>query len=923
MIIKNAHLLFFLLTVTAFISFTSGAVAQHVEQEKVYLHTNKPNYNLGDTLWFKAYITQGSRNLLSKISGSVYVDLINEKDSVYRSMRLPIAEGIASGDLILGDDCLAGIYRIRAYTQWMRNKSPDYFFDKSFTVSNTYVNEAKVVASTRYEKVNGKTQITTKISYTDTEGKPISGKVVRYKVISEYTTVNSKSSKTDGEGNIEILLEEDERILAKKVYVETCLRLNANNEIIKIIPLNVAHIDTDVQFFPEGGNLINGVTSRIGFKAVGINGSGVKISGKIIEEGGKELTVFSSAYAGMGSFEFKPQSGKVYKAKVVFPDQSERIIHFPAAANDSFALSVSQPADDFVAIIVKTPASLTSLSSALNLLVQSGGEQIFSSSISADQLNSEIKVKRSLFPTGIATVTLYEKMDSPLSERVFFVKKENPLKLEITSDKPSYKNRSLVQMQVAPTSIAGKLVKGSFSVAVVNEAMVPDEGDKESTILSNLLLSSDLKGYIENPNYYFNRSGAEIDSQLDNLMLTQGYRKFVLNDFYSPLPPKYTAERIGVNISGVVKTLGGKSVSGSRVTLIALNSGVMEDARTDQNGKFKIEGLMINEGVRFNIQARSPKGGNRVEVFIDQPVFPEISINKNGPDFNDRQNQIVQVQSNPLTFNVDRSRRLKEITIRAKKLERIKFTSQGPAQIPEGHADQTFVFTDPENCATLGICLQGKIHGVKFMKLEDKNVINYPHCRVMDIRTNEQLALPMDVSLDGKVVTPRNKEQNLLPMDVYVDGRKVVDTAEMADIFDGNSIDPSNIGKIEVVRTNIALINSLVGDTKHGIKSALLIVTKRHDKRDQVYTPNIAKFMPQGFSKSRAFYSPKYEVATNERYSDFRSAIYWNPELIPNEDEPMNFNFYTSDVKGNCRVTVEGIDEEGNIGRQVFRFKVE
>jgi hypothetical protein len=902
MIIKNARLLSLLITVTLFTSILHGTVAQVLQQEKVYIHTNKPNYNLGDTLWFKAYVTQGSRNVLSTLSGSVYVDLINEKDSVYRSIRLPVAAGTASGDLVFGDDCQAGIYRIRAYTHWMRNKDPDYFFDNSFTVSNTYVNEAKAVASTRYEKINGKMHINTKINYVDTEGKPISGKVVRYKVISEDNTIKNSSIKTDEAGNVEILLVNDERILAKTAYLESNLRLNANNEITKVVPLNVTHADTDVQFFPEGGNLVSGITSRIGFKAIGINGIGVKINGKIIDDEGKELIAFSSTYAGMGSFELKPQSGKVYKAQVVFPDQSERTINFPVAVNDGFVLSVSQPDEDFVAITVKNPADLTVLPQGLNLMVQSGGEQIFSSAVTTDQLNSAIKIKKSLFPAGIATATLYEKTESPLSERVFFIKKADSVKLQVTSDKPTYKKRSLVQMQLAPVSIAGKLLKGNFSVSVVNEAFVPDKGDKESAILSNLLLSSDLKGYIENPNYYFNRNGTEIDRQLDNLMLTQGYRKFTLNDFYHPLPPKYVAEGLGVNVTGIVKTLGNKPVSGSRVTLIALNSGIMEDARTDQNGRFKIEGMMINDGVRFNVQARNPKGGNRVEVSVDQPVFPEISINKNGPDFNDHQNQIARIQSDPLPFKVDRSKRLREIIIRAKRLESIKYTPQGPVQIPEGHADQTFVLTNPERCATLWLCLQAQIHGVVFTRLEDKNVFNFPHTRQLGLDTNKQM---------------------LLPMDVYVDGRKIVDTVQMADIFDGNDIDPSNIGKIEVVKTNLALINSFTRDPKKGSKPSLLIITKRHDKRDQAYTPNIAKFIPQGFSKSREFYSPKYDVKTSERNSDFRSAIYWNPTLVANKDEPLNFNFYTSDVKGNYRVTVEGVDEEGNLGRQVLRFKVE
>ena len=900
--IKNAHLLSLLTIVTLFASFTSGAVAQIDQQEKVYIHTNKPNYNLGDTLWFKAYVTQGSRNILSTLSGSVYVDLITEKDSVYRSVRLPVVEGTASGDLILGDDCQAGIYRIRAYTQWMRNKAADYFFDKSFTVSNTYLGEAKVSSSTRYEKINGKTHITTKINYLDPEGAPISGKVVRYKLISEYNTITNKSIKTDEQGDAEILLVGDEHIIAKKAYIETSLRLGTNNQITKIIPLNVEHADTDVQFFPEGGNLINGITSRIGFKAIGINGAGVKISGKIIDDAGKEVAGFSSTYAGMGSFELQPQSGKVYKALVVFPDKSERTINFPVAANNSFVLSVAQPKDDFVAVTVKTPPSGNPPASELKLLVQSGGELILSSPITADQLNTEIKIKRDLFPAGIATVTLYEKADSPLSERVFFIKKTDSIKLQITSDKPIYKNRSLVQMEVAPLNAVGKLVNGSFSVSVVSESVVPDQGDKESTILSNLLLSSDLKGYIENPNYYFSTNGSEIDRQLDNLMLTQGYRKFVLNDFYQPLPPKYAAERVGIDVTGTVKTLGNKPVAGSRVTLIALNSGIMEDARTDQNGKFKVEGMMINEGVRFNVQARSLKGGNRVEVSIDQPVLPEIGISRNGPDLNDHQSQISQIQIDPLAFKADRSTRLKEIIIRAKKLERIKYTSQGPNQIPEGHADQTFVLTNPESCPNLGICLQGKLHGVVFMQLENKNVMNFPHCKQLDLTNNIQ---------------------GLVAMDVYLDGRKIIDTVQMAAIFDGNEIDPSNIGKIEVVRTNLALINSLVKDPKKGNKSALLIITKRHDKREQVYTPNIAKFSPQGFSRSREFYSPKYEVVTNKHKSDFRSAIYWNPELSANKDESLKFNFYTSDAKGNYRMTVEGIDEDGNLGRQVFKFKVE
>ncbi|RZJ84434.1 MAG: hypothetical protein EOO20_21230, partial [Chryseobacterium sp.] len=352
--INNAQLLSLLATLLFSFIFGSITEAQVLQQEKVYIHTNKPNYNLGDTLWFKAYVTHGSRNVLSQLSGSVYVDLINGKDSISRSVRLSLSQGTASGDLILGDDLQAGIYRIRAYTQWMRNKGAEYFFDRSFTVSNMYAKEAKSVASTSYSNLDGKLYINTNINYKYSDGKPIAGKTVKYKVISEYNTVSTNSAKTDEQGNIKIPLIAHKDILGKKVYIETLLRLGSSTEILEIVPVNVAKPDTDVQFFPEGGNLIEGVRSRVGFKAVGVNGSGVQISGAILDDKGKLIVDFSGSFAGIGSFEFRPEAGRTYKAQITFPDEASRAIPLPRAFPAKLALSVSQADEKFVSIMVKS-----------------------------------------------------------------------------------------------------------------------------------------------------------------------------------------------------------------------------------------------------------------------------------------------------------------------------------------------------------------------------------------------------------------------------------------------------------------------------------------------------------------------------------------------------------------------------------------
>jgi uncharacterized protein YfaS (alpha-2-macroglobulin family) len=110
-------------------------------QEKVYLHTDKPYYIVGDTIWFKTYVTIGSKHQLSALSGAVYVELINEGDSIAQSLKLPLMAGMAKGSIVLSDTAIReGNYRLRAYTQWMRNAGPEYFYDKTFSVGNSAAN---------------------------------------------------------------------------------------------------------------------------------------------------------------------------------------------------------------------------------------------------------------------------------------------------------------------------------------------------------------------------------------------------------------------------------------------------------------------------------------------------------------------------------------------------------------------------------------------------------------------------------------------------------------------------------------------------------------------------------------------------------------------------------------------------------------
>ena len=796
-------------------------------QEKVYLHTDKPYYAVGDTIWFKAYVTMGSRHKPSTHSGILYVDLINERDSIQKTLKFQLTKGTSAGDLILADDFKEGNYRLRAYTQWMRNSDKDYFFDHTFMIGDPFVNN------------------------------------------------------TDAKSNSKIVKKETKEKVSKKAILKGELS------------------DSDVQFFPESGGLINGITSKVAFKAIGINGAGISIKGKIKDNEGKEIAGFSSLYAGMGAFDLKPESGKSYVAEIVYPDGSEKRIMLPKVSDDGYVVSINQDNKDSLSVSIKASSGVYQRAKTVALIVQSSGEIIYSSPIKMSKPITSIRLAKGSFPTGIAQFTLFNNEGQPLNERIAFVRSRDLMQLKLKTEKTSYNTKENVWIEMESKDPSGKFVAGNFSVTVINEGKVPFDETSESTILSNLLLSSDLKGYIEKPNHYFIDESEETSRALDNLMLTQGYRRFVWNNLGQDFTPVYKTEKSGIEISGRVVTLGNKPLVNAKVNLLSLNGGIMEDTRTNTDGRFKFDDLMFKDGFKFVVQAKTHDNRKNVEIVLDSAQVQGITTNKNLPEASNGTSTDIKVylensrnqdQALPKFGRLSRVQRLREVKIIAKKRESEKFAPQGMMQIPEGHADQTFFLEKPEVCANLGGCLQGRLHGVFFGKVGIVN--NYP------------LSRPDPINLSGL-------------MQIILNGRKIEDPIEIAGIFDSNEIDPMDIVKIEVVRSNLALMG-LLG------RASILIYTKKAPLRNKKYTPNIVNFSAKGFDKGREFYEPRYENGDkNNRIPDFRSTIYWSPAMKTNNDGKAYFDFYNASEPGVYKIVVEGINAAGELGRLVYRYKVE
>jgi TonB-dependent SusC/RagA subfamily outer membrane receptor len=655
----------------------------------------------------------------------------------------------------------------------------------------------------------------------------------------------------------------------------------------------------DLQFFPEGGQLVAGISSKVAFKAVGVNGLGTDVRGVIVDNTGVEVSRFSSAHLGMGSFYLDPVPGKTYKAKVSFADGATQTIDLPAANASGIALSVNN--DSIPKAMVKIEANTAYFNENkgkdYTLLIYSGGVAA-TVKLTLDSATIKLDVLKRRLHTGIATVTLFSPSGEPLCERLIFVQNYDQLSLNVTSDKNTYTKREKVNIRLNVKNRADSAAMGHFSVSVTDESKVPVDENSENTIFTSLLLTSDLKGYVEQPNYYFNTITDKTQSGLDLVMLTHGYRRFewkkLLNNEYPPIA--FQPEK-GLEISGQVKNLFGKPIARGTVTLVPAKGGQLLSAVSDGKGVFRFSNLVFNDTVHFVLSAVNAKGKNATKLtyFTDKPEPVTQNRLQNMQAVSDTAMSAYIVgdkqQRDDLLKYGFKGRMLKEVKIRDRRIDD-QYRTQSLAGA--GHADQVMHADEIEKIGgQLSTSLDGRLHGVGFIRDPTGSAFAY-------------LRAPPG---DG-------------PMLVIVDGEQMsgnIGPKGQALPFDINQIPSSQIETIEVLKYASASIYGMDGG------NGVLVITTKQGGRDpkDIASIGILPISPTGFYKAREFYSPKYENTNVNWQRDLRSTIYWKPELQTDKDGNARFDFYNADGTGNYRVVIEGIDDKGNLGRRDYKYRVE
>ncbi|MFP5080932.1 TonB-dependent receptor [Pedobacter sp. JCM 36344] len=865
-------------------------------QEKVYLQTDKPYYVVGDTIWFKAYVTIGNKHQLSAMSGALFVDLITESDSLATALKLPITAGKSKGNFVLADSSFReGNYRIRAYTQWMRNAGSSYYYDKVFSIGNSVTNPVFAKIDYEFSKDGAKNVVTAVLTYTNDKGEPMINKSVNYDLLENYEVITSQSKKTDGEGIVRVVLQPGKSGKIDGTVIHTKINTIDKEVIVKDFAVNAVSSQTDVQFFPESGPLVNGLRSRVAFKATGPQGIGVPVKGIVTDESNTTVAEFEAANFGMGYFRLQPEAGKSYQAKVTYPDGSEKIIKLPAAIDNGYVLSVfNNPETDTILVRVNASKAAVAAGQSLSLVAQTGGSVHYASAIPLNKPAFSIMIPTKELPSGIVQFTLFSAAGDPINERIAFVQSNDLMNLKLSTTKQTYAPKEKIEVTLEALDQKSTPLRGDFSVSVINEASVPVDETKESSILSHILLSSDIKGYIEKPGYYFSNPSIDTKTNLDILMMTQGYRRFAWKDIMSanPMNLPFKAEKLTSEIKGKLVTLNKKAlpVIGGQVVLMNNKLGLIGTQITDATGSFKFSDLLMTNELKFTVSGLSEKGSKNVEISVDKVRQEIMTPNPNRGDldtdlrktlqasFDNSKKQEEDIQKRGM---LGRTQQLKEVKITSGKKKR-RF---GLDMIMDGHADQTVRFQQGD---------------VTFM-----NLLEWLKFRVPNIQFRQD-----DSEECGLIFVAVSRNE---VMKILVDGRPI-SPCESQDFF---QIDPADIDRLDIVRTNQALINMIGG-------AALSFTTRRGvGMLRTTYTPNVINISPRGYNIVREFYSPVYKNDGNDsRVADLRSTLYWNPSVMTGVDGKAKFSFFNSDGLGTHRVLVEGINAEGILGRQIFRYEV-
>jgi len=853
-------------------------------QEKLYLHLDRTYFFQGEVVWMKAYLTDAY--LQPPVTGTryIYVDLINPLNSIVRRVMIVPEENLFYGNLPLPDDLAEGVYTLRAYTRYMENMGEDAYFRKTIRVKSILASQIRPHYTYNYDKNNKKINIDLYYTsgLTETKIKPDKLGIRNHRGLMQNVRVDRD---TIAHFSYDLPLKQ------RVCYVEA-------DNFKHFIPLPDEADDYHISFFPEGGYLLSGTPTRVAFKAVNSAGLSEEITGTVYNGKGEPVTSVKTVHAGMGLFGVIAGDDAPHYMECVNRKNHKKRFELPKGMPGMYGISTVSRADRLFIGINKS--SDISLQEDLYLLIHDNREIYF-----VDRLDPGKQSKFfswNLFPSGILRVMLLDKQMNPLSERLVFSPVGEEPELLLQTDKEKYSTRDKVSLTLQLHNYAGDPVNGNMSVAITDDRDVSI--DSLQTIISTLLLSSELKGYIESPGYYFNPANPKAEPYLDLLLMTQGWRRYdipkVIKGEYTY--PAYMAEE-SLAISGKVTRLTSeKPIGNGEVTLMLTSTDggtFIDQTFTNEKGLFVFDRMDYSDSAKVFIQSLNVKGKDHVALTMDEISYPSLSdldrfqitgSPKGEAKADNPEEDIVILKKAEERAKYDENMQvinLKEITVTAQD------KSVRPAPATSVYASMNTVIID-------------------FAEKMERRI--YTHFS------------DVFYEIAGvQVVTDDSGNKRLLIRGGTM-GRDPYAAILMDNMLTGDpgvldNLNVFDVATIEVYKGSDATIFGMNGS--NGVVN--IILKKGGEGIKEIPTYNKVSTTLLGAQKPVEFYTPRYETPEQKSnyLPDLRTTIYWKPDVRVNEEGKAELEFYTADIPSGYSVVVEGLTGGGMPVRQVGKILVE
>jgi hypothetical protein len=644
------------------------------------------------------------------------------------------------------------------------------------------------------------------------------------------------------------------------------------NTLKTFTPGPVEKIKYDIQFFPEGGNLVNNIQSKVGFKITDQYGKGLDGSGTLVNQRNDTLLKFKSVRAGLGNFSFTPKTGEAYKAIINTAKDSSIIIPIPAAYEGGYAVSLSDAGNQ---LKLTVNASSQFVNETIYLLSHTREKTNFAEAKQIKGNAAEFIIDKSSLAAGITTFTVFNQAKQPVCERLYF-KRPALADIKVTTDNANYGTRSKVTLDIASNSAIKQDEWSDMSVSVYRiDSLQPQDN---TDIASYLWLTSDLKGDVESPEYYLTGTGEEADKAADNLMLTHGWRRFKWEDVLSGKKPtfqfipeyeghiiagKVTNKKTGMPAEGIMAYLSSPAKKFQFNTAISNAQGLAYFNTKDFRGAELIVAQTNNkQNADYRVEVLNPFS----ETYPEKSL-PALTLQPN------IQNQLLNHSINSQVQTV--------------------YSIDSLNQFYYPYTDSSHFYGIPDKAYYLD-------DYTRFSTMEE--VLREYVIEVIPRKQNRKFHLYV-----------LKNAHEFFEDDALV----LVDGVPFFDMDSVMAIDPLKIRKIEVLGKEY-LFGPLASP---GIVS---YTTYKGDLDGVRLDPSAVVIEYESLQLQREFYAPRYETPAqkNSRKPDFRNLLFWSPEIKISGAQKKELSFYTSDLDGKYFIILQGISGKGNVISSTAAFEV-